>query len=255
MVQVEVQKHKQQAYCNRKGFTSQNVLCACDFDRQLRSTNKLKVKKDIPIPGTLGLSSEAYDRCSEVCAEYAKTFYLALDRWEDRLEDVFSGQPFDMLNAALVDTVSASNSTPYCSCDDQFSPGEHVDVNEHVSLCFLETAEYNPMNLSTNGRQNSEGMLVIQTFETIQEKVMSRCIQCLERKLIPFLLKLSALIRSLFFEIGGKKKMFPVLVHQKKGKKVVRSPVNGEVGHKDDEALPCVDRLGNVVGRNKEKAF
>ncbi|PHU04596.1 Phytoene synthase, chloroplastic [Capsicum chinense] len=30
----------------------------------------------------------------------------ALDRWEGRLEDVFSGQPFDMLNAALSDTVS-----------------------------------------------------------------------------------------------------------------------------------------------------
>nr|QQR34446.1 chromoplast bifunctional 15-cis-phytoene synthase [Capsicum annuum] len=112
--------------------------------RQLRSTDELDVKKDIPIPGTLGLLSEAYDRCSEVCAEYAKTFYLgtmlmtperrkaiwaiyvwcrrtdelvdgpnashitpaALDRWEDRLEDVFSGRPFDMLDAALSDTVS-----------------------------------------------------------------------------------------------------------------------------------------------------
>lgn len=30
----------------------------------------------------------------------------ALDRWEDRLEDVFSGRPFDMLDAALSDTVS-----------------------------------------------------------------------------------------------------------------------------------------------------
>ncbi|CAN4109757.1 unnamed protein product [Withania somnifera] len=112
--------------------------------RQLRSTGELEVKKDIPIPGNLGLLSEAYDRCGEVCAEYAKTFYLgtllmtperrraiwaiyvwcrrtdelvdgpnashitptALDRWEDRLEDVFNGRPFDMLDAALSDTVS-----------------------------------------------------------------------------------------------------------------------------------------------------
>lgn len=29
----------------------------------------------------------------------------ALDRWEARLEDVFRGQPFDMLDAALSDTV------------------------------------------------------------------------------------------------------------------------------------------------------
>lgn len=112
--------------------------------RQLRSTDELEVKPDIPAPGNLGLLSEAYDRCGEVCAEYAKTFNLgtmlmtperrraiwaiyvwcrrtdelvdgpnasyitpaALDRWEDRLEDVFNGRPFDMLDGALSDTVS-----------------------------------------------------------------------------------------------------------------------------------------------------
>ncbi|MCD7446435.1 Syntaxin-like protein psy1 [Datura stramonium] len=131
--------------------------------RQLISTDDLQVKPDIVVPGNLGLLSEAYDRCGEVCAEYAKTFYLgtllmtpdrrraiwaiygdvstfktysilfisvfswghkrrtdelvdgpnashitpqALDRWEARLEDIFSGRPFDMLDAALSDTVS-----------------------------------------------------------------------------------------------------------------------------------------------------
>nr|QQR34459.1 chloroplast phytoene synthase 2 [Capsicum annuum] len=112
--------------------------------RQLRSPDDLEVKPDIVLPGNLGLLSEAYDRCGEVCAEYAKTFYLgtllmtpdrrraiwaiyvwcrrtdelvdgpnashitpqALDRWEARLEDIFSGRPFDMLDAALSDTVS-----------------------------------------------------------------------------------------------------------------------------------------------------
>ncbi|GAB2218857.1 hypothetical protein Droror1_Dr00002089 [Drosera rotundifolia] len=112
--------------------------------RQLRSGGDLDVKPDIALPGTLGLLSEAYDRCGEVCAEYAKTFYLgtllmtperrraiwaiyvwcrrtdelvdgpnashitptALDRWESRLEDLFQGRPFDMLDAALSDTVA-----------------------------------------------------------------------------------------------------------------------------------------------------
>ncbi|KAI7732745.1 hypothetical protein M8C21_027717 [Ambrosia artemisiifolia] len=106
---------------------------------------------DIVVPGTVGvLLGDAYDRCGEVCAEYAKTFYLgtllmtperrkaiwaiygeglrrlmwcrrtdelvdgpnashitpkALDRWESRLEDLFNGRPFDMLDAALSDTV------------------------------------------------------------------------------------------------------------------------------------------------------
>lgn len=30
----------------------------------------------------------------------------ALDRWESRLEDLFQGRPFDMLDAALSDTVN-----------------------------------------------------------------------------------------------------------------------------------------------------
>ncbi|XP_038874358.1 LOW QUALITY PROTEIN: phytoene synthase 2, chloroplastic-like [Benincasa hispida] len=90
------------------------------------------------------LLSEAYARCGEVCAEYAKTFYLgtqlmtperrravwaiyvwcrrtdelvdgpnashitpkALERWEKRLTDLFEGRPYDMYDAALSDTVS-----------------------------------------------------------------------------------------------------------------------------------------------------
>ncbi|KAE9606073.1 putative 15-cis-phytoene synthase [Lupinus albus] len=111
--------------------------------RKLGSTDELEVKPDIALPGNLSLLSEAYDRCGEVCAEYAKTFYLgtllmtperrraiwaiyvwcrrtdelvdgpnashitptALDRWESRLDDLFQGRPFDMLDAALSDTV------------------------------------------------------------------------------------------------------------------------------------------------------
>ncbi|KAL7094263.1 hypothetical protein ACP275_11G092100 [Erythranthe tilingii] len=113
--------------------------------RRIKKSNEdLEVKPDIVLPGTVTLLSEAYDRCREVCAEYAKTFYLgtllmtperrraiwamyvwcrrtdelvdgpnashitptALDRWEDRLDDIFSGRPFDMLDAALSDTVT-----------------------------------------------------------------------------------------------------------------------------------------------------
>lgn len=88
--------------------------------------------------------AEAYARCGEICEEYAKTFYLgtllmteerrraiwaiyvwcrrtdelvdgpnashitpqALDRWERRLEDLFAGRPYDMLDAALSDTIT-----------------------------------------------------------------------------------------------------------------------------------------------------
>ncbi|CAI0449141.1 unnamed protein product [Linum tenue] len=99
------------------------------------------------VAGTISnwdLLNDAYDRCGEVCAEYAKTFYLgtllmtperqravwaiyvwcrrtdelvdgpnathitpeALDGWETRLKDLFEGRPYDMFDAALSDTVT-----------------------------------------------------------------------------------------------------------------------------------------------------
>lgn len=42
--------------------------------RQLRSN--ADVKPDLAFPRTDSLLKEAYDRCREVCEEYAKTFYL-----------------------------------------------------------------------------------------------------------------------------------------------------------------------------------
>ncbi|CAH8320172.1 unnamed protein product [Eruca vesicaria subsp. sativa] len=118
-------------------------------NKQLRDLDDdvKKPEADVIVPpgtGSLSLLGDAYDRCGEVCAEYAKTFYLgtllmtperrkaiwaiyvwcrrtdelvdgpnashitpmALDRWEARLEDLFRGRPFDMLDAALADTVA-----------------------------------------------------------------------------------------------------------------------------------------------------
>ncbi|KAK8456257.1 hypothetical protein SEVIR_4G300900v4 [Setaria viridis] len=112
--------------------------------RQLRTPVPLDVSRprDLEMPRN-GLR-EAYARCGEICEEYAKTFYLgtllmteerrraiwaiyvwcrrtdelvdgpnanyitptALDRWEKRLEDLFEGRPYDMLDAALSDTIS-----------------------------------------------------------------------------------------------------------------------------------------------------
>ncbi|XP_066376982.1 phytoene synthase 1, chloroplastic isoform X2 [Miscanthus floridulus] len=110
--------------------------------RQLRKPVLDVRPQDLEMPRN-GLK-EAYDRCGEICEEYAKTFYLgtmlmteerrsaiwaiyvwcrrtdelvdgpnanyitptALDRWEKRLEDLFAGRPYDMLDAALSDTIS-----------------------------------------------------------------------------------------------------------------------------------------------------
>lgn len=91
-----------------------------------------------------GVLDLAYEKCGHVTSEYAKTFYLgtqlmtpaqakavwavyvwcrrtdelvdgpnasritpkALDRWEERLEALFEGRPYDELDAALTDTCS-----------------------------------------------------------------------------------------------------------------------------------------------------
>lgn len=93
--------------------------------------------------GGRSVLEHAYERCGQVTSEYAKTFYLgtqlmtpeqakaiwaiyvwcrrtdelvdgpnasritpqALDRWEERLEALFDGRPYDILDAALTDTI------------------------------------------------------------------------------------------------------------------------------------------------------
>lgn len=95
-------------------------------------------------PPPPALLEAAYERCGDVTSEYAKTFFLgtqlmtprqaraiwaiyvwcrrtdelvdgpnasritpaALDRWEERLEGIFEGRPYDALDAALTDTVA-----------------------------------------------------------------------------------------------------------------------------------------------------
>ncbi|XP_030520131.2 phytoene synthase 2, chloroplastic-like [Rhodamnia argentea] len=122
------------------------VLKQAALVREQRREKALDVKKPEEAEGLTGsdLLNTAYERCGEVCAEYAKTFYLgtllmtperrravwaiyvwcrrtdelvdgpnathitpkALDRWEKRLNDLFEGRPYDMYDAALADTVS-----------------------------------------------------------------------------------------------------------------------------------------------------
>ncbi|XP_041005696.1 phytoene synthase 2, chloroplastic-like [Juglans microcarpa x Juglans regia] len=122
------------------------VLKQAALVRELRKESALDLGKPIETDGTTdwNLLNEAYERCGEVCAEYAKTFYLgtllmtperrraiwaiyvwcrrtdelvdgpnashitpkAMERWEKRLTDLFEGRPYDMYDAALSDTVS-----------------------------------------------------------------------------------------------------------------------------------------------------
>ena len=125
------------------------VLRQAALVKEPRQQRALDVKKPADSTSSVGVNdkdllNEAYERCGEVCAEYAKTFYLgtllmtperrravwaiyvwcrrtdelvdgpnashitpkALDRWEKRLHGLFEGKPYDMYDAALADTVA-----------------------------------------------------------------------------------------------------------------------------------------------------
>ncbi|CAL1389653.1 unnamed protein product [Linum trigynum] len=113
----------------------------------VKELQRRSAEEEAVVAGTLSnwdFLNHAYDRCGEVCAEYAKTFYLgtllmtperrravwaiyvwcrridelvdgpvathitpkALDGWERRLNNLFEGRPYDMFDAALSDTVT-----------------------------------------------------------------------------------------------------------------------------------------------------
>jgi len=135
---VSARRRPQDVVNGPSGYeVEQRALEAC-VKRQL--ANELAPK--IIVPGdTL---DSAYERCREVTAEYAKTFYLgtklmtpekqraiwaiyvwcrrtdelvdgpnashitpeALDRWEERLEGIFEGKPVDVIDATLCDTLA-----------------------------------------------------------------------------------------------------------------------------------------------------
>ncbi|KAM3698943.1 hypothetical protein ACJW31_06G224800 [Castanea mollissima] len=122
------------------------VLKQADLMREHRRKTAMDLEKPIENDGNTNWNrlNEAFERCREVTAEYAKTFYLgtllltperrraiwaiavwcrrtdelvdgpnamhitpkALEIWETRLTDLFEGQPYDLYDAALSYTVS-----------------------------------------------------------------------------------------------------------------------------------------------------
>ncbi|KAM3302674.1 phosphatidylinositol/phosphatidylcholine transfer protein SFH13 [Capsicum chacoense] len=145
--------------------------------------------------------------------------------------------------APVDEEARSSDSTAYCSCDDESSPGDRGVANEHGSLHRkVQSPVSNQMNLSTNTLHNSEGTWAIHWCERIQEKILSSCFSCLERKLIPFVLKLFAFIRSLPFEYWRKQtNVIPTnALEERQGSS---SSVNDEALQIVSEVHPCMQRL------------
>lgn len=154
------------------------------------------------------------------------------------------GSSSSYLRLAPVDEEArSSDSTAYCSCDDEFSPDDRGVANEHALLHLREQSPVrNSMNWTTNTMPNSEGTWAIRWCERIQEKILSSCFSCLERKLIPFILKLFAFIRSLPLEYWRKQTnvVQTTALEERQGSS---SSVNDEAAQRVRDAHPCMQRL------------
>jgi len=153
------------------------------------------------------LLETAYERCREVTAEYAKTFYLgtkimtpdkqkaiwaiyvwcrrtdelvdgpnasritpeALRRWDDRLEKIFEGEPYDMLDAALSDTVQKFplDIQPFKDMVD----GMRMDLVKTRYETFDELYEYCYRVAGTVGLMSVPVMGVDPNFEADKEEI------------------------------------------------------------------------------------
>lgn len=150
---------------------------------------------------------EAYERCRLITADYAKTFYLgtklmdeekrratwaiyvwcrrtdelvdgpnasritpmALQRWEDRLRACFDGRPFDLLDAALADTVARFplHVSPFVDMVD----GMRMDLIKQRYQTFDELYEYCYRVAGTVGLMTTPVMGIHPEFKGDVEKV------------------------------------------------------------------------------------
>lgn len=86
------------------------------------------------------------------------------------------------------------------------------------------------------------GTWAINWCERIQEKILSSCFSCLERKLIPFILKLFAFVRGLSFEYWRKQtNVFPTNALEERQES--SSSINDEAVQRAGEIHPCMQRL------------
>nr|AAB51287.1 phytoene synthase [Dunaliella salina]AAY89105.1 phytoene synthase [Dunaliella salina] len=139
---MQFPQQQQQQQLSGKQVEEQAMLRCIQTDQSVPPSTGLLDPRTLRWQG--GSLEGAYERCGAVCSEYAKTFYLgtqlmtpvqarciwaiyvwcrrtdelvdgpnaskitpqALDRWEERLEAMFQGKPYDELDAALTDTLS-----------------------------------------------------------------------------------------------------------------------------------------------------
>ncbi|KAM7499063.1 hypothetical protein LguiA_023477 [Lonicera macranthoides] len=139
---------------------------------------------------------------------------------------------------------TSTDQISYYSCDDQLTKVDKASTtnqgpsNSHNQSC----SSTNLQGSSSEATPNAEVTLVIQWFDTIQEKVVKRSFRFVARTLISFVVKLLALIRILPVEFWRRQSdIYPSNMIEDKID--VHSPVHAEAVTEEDRILPCIERL------------
>lgn len=149
--------------------------------------------------------------------------------------------------APLDEEARASDQPAYYSCDDHFSLVDKACATEQgLGNSQDQSPKIDDLgNSCTVTRSNAEGTLVINWFDTIQERVVKRSFRCVARTLISFVVKLLAFIRNLPISSWRRQNnIYPSNAIDDDPDS--RSPVHAETVRQEDRILPCVQRLQRV---------
>lgn len=79
------------------------------YGKNLKKKIETNIYDDLKLVFLLKLLFAVWCRRTDELVDGPNADYMSsavLDRWEDRLNDIFNGQPYDMLDATLTDTIS-----------------------------------------------------------------------------------------------------------------------------------------------------
>ncbi|KAL2523841.1 Phosphatidylinositol/phosphatidylcholine transfer protein SFH13 [Abeliophyllum distichum] len=148
-----------------------------------------------------------------------------------------------LLSPVLEEARTPDTST-YYSCNDNFSPVDKDSYYEQEMENFQGQSFVidNSRNLNGDTRRNIEGTLVMNWFDTIQERIVKRSFSFMTKTLISFMVKIFALIHNVPFVYWRRQtNAYPSNALGGEPKLDSHPPANAEAVC--DQFLPCVQRL------------
>lgn len=137
------------------------------------------------------------------------------------------------LLAPVHEEATASDSSVYYSCDDDFSQVDKaVEADQGLGHCHIDSE-----NSYSEATPNREGTPVIQWLDIIQEKIVKRSFQCVGRVLTSLMAKLPS---SPIESWRRQNNIYPSNVTEDT---MESHPTGAEAVSVEDPVLPCVQRL------------